>query len=261
MTGVVRSLRSAPVKGFPQHDRAELALDTGGIRDDRRFVIVDDTGRVLYGADLPAFVGARSSWDGAVLALTFADGGRAEAAVEPGERIDARASGGRQVPGVLVPGPFAAALSDRAGRDLRLVHVAVGTGAPGPVTIIGDGTLRRLQRELGVAELDARRFRMSIELEGLDAHEEDSWSGRAVQIGQAVLAVGGPVPRCVLTTRHPDTGVRDLDTLRAILAYRPAMATGEPPLGVYATVLEPAVIRVGDTVRLLDAERARQYAR
>ena len=56
------------------------------------------------------------------------------------------------------------------------------------------------------------------------------------------------MPRCVLMTRDPDTAQRDYDVLRAILAHRTPMAGGEPPLGVYATVVEPGVIRAGDPV-------------
>jgi uncharacterized protein len=32
--------------------------------------------------------------------------------------------------------------------------------------------------------------------------------------------ITGPVDRCVVTTRDPDTGERDLDTLRLIKRYR-----------------------------------------
>ncbi len=89
---------------------------------------------------------------------------------------------------------------------------------------------------------------MSIEIAGTAVYEEDEWSGRDVRIGDAVVRVGGQVPRCVLMTRDPDTQVRDYPVLKAILAHRTPMAGGEPPLGVYATVVEPGVIRVGDTV-------------
>ena len=89
---------------------------------------------------------------------------------------------------------------------------------------------------------------MSIEIAGTAVYEEDEWSGRDVRIGAAVVRVGGQVPRCVLMTRDPDTQVRDYPVLKAILAHRTPMAGGEPPLGVYATVVEPGVIRVGDAV-------------
>jgi uncharacterized protein YcbX len=55
----------------------------------------------------------------------------------------------------------------------------------------------------------------------------------------------------VLTTQDPDTGRRDHDTLRVLLGYRTALPTGEPPFGVYATVVEPAFVRVGDEIAVL----------
>jgi uncharacterized protein YcbX len=53
---------------------------------------------------------------------------------------------------------------------------------------------------------------MTIELEGCEEHEEDDWIGSDVDVGEARIHVAGPVGRCVVTTRNPDTGVSDLDT-------------------------------------------------
>jgi uncharacterized protein YcbX len=91
---------------------------------------------------------------------------------------------------------------------------------------------------------------MTIELSGLAAHEEDAWDGRELSIGAARVRLDGPVGRCVLTTMDPDTLRRDLDTLRALLAYRAPLATGEPPFGMYARVVRPGRIAVGDSVAL-----------
>jgi uncharacterized protein YcbX len=135
---------------------------------------------------------------------------------------------------------------------VRLLFVAVGVGSPGPLTVLGAGSVARLAQELGLADggLDPRRFRMTIELDGLAPHEEDGWDGRTIRVGDrgAALAIAGQVPRCALTTRDPDTRERDHDVLRALLAYRVPMADGEPPLGVYATVTAAGTVRRGDIV-------------
>jgi uncharacterized protein YcbX len=245
----VSHLRSSPVKGLNQTERASLTLVPGGIDDDRRFVIVED-GRALYGANLAELAGTTAAWDETAgsLTITFTDGEAVTGTVTTGERLVALAYAGRQVPGDLVSGPWAAALSQRTGRDLTLIRSPVGVGSPGPITLLGDASVGRVAAELGVPELGARRFKMSIELAGTAAYEEDAWSGRDVRIGAAVVRVGGQVPRCVLMTRDPDTQQRDHPVLKAILAHRTPMAGGEPPLGVYATVVEPGVIRVGDPV-------------
>ena len=57
------------------------------------------------------------------------------------------------------------------------------------------------------ASLDARRFRMLLEIDGCGPHEEDTWRDRLVRVGDAVLRMGKPVPRCAVTTQDPATGV------------------------------------------------------
>ena len=61
---------------------------------------------------------------------------------------------------------------------------------------------------------------MNFGLDGLEPHEEDAWIGRRVQVGEAVVVPQGNVGRCAITTQNPDTGVPDLDTLKALAAYR-----------------------------------------
>ena len=82
-------------------------------------------------------------------------------------------------------------------------------------SLVSRASCERLGEELD-AEVDPRRFRMLLELDGASSHEGDGWKGRCVRIGEAVLRVGDPLPRCAITTQDLDTGVRTLDTLRAI---------------------------------------------
>ena len=58
---------------------------------------------------------------------------------------------------------------------------------------------------------------------------EDTWIGSKVRVGGAVVLVRDNVGRCAVTTRDPDTGVRDLDTLDAIADYRAGRADGRAP--------------------------------
>jgi len=114
--------------------------------------------------------------------------------------------------------------------------------------------LERLRAEARESEpVDPRRFRMSLGIDGLDAHEEDGWIGRELHVGAAVLRVVGNVGRCVVTTRNADTGIVDRQTLRHLAAYRQEVASTEPlPFGVHARVLAPGRVRVGDPVALVD---------
>jgi uncharacterized protein YcbX len=68
-----------------------------------------------------------------------------------------------------------------------------------------------------------------------------------------VSRVSGPVDRCAVTTRDPETGERDLDTLRLLADYRGRRESdGAVLFGVYGAVVRPGRVRVGDTFESLD---------
>jgi MOSC domain-containing protein len=67
-----------------------------------------------------------------------------------------------------------------------------------------------------------------------------------------VLQVTKPDARCAITTQDPNTGMRDLDTLRTIIGYRGLREGKHADFGVLADVVTPGRIRVGDAVTLLD---------
>jgi uncharacterized protein YcbX len=157
----------------------------------------------------------------------------------------------------LVAGPWAEALSELVGRSLRLVRTArsgraVDRGGEGGVSLVSRGSLAALAAEASVEAVDARRFRMLIEVDGAAAHAEDDWVGREARVGSAVVRFGGHVGRCLVTSRDADSGVIDLPTLDVLAAYRGNVESTEPlPFGIYGEVLEPGTVAVGDAVTLL----------
>jgi uncharacterized protein YcbX len=91
---------------------------------------------------------------------------------------------------------------------------------------------------------------MNFGVEGAGPHEEDAWVGKRIAVGEAVVVPQGNVGRCAITTQNPDTGRADLDTLKALAAYRGDLESTEPlPFGVHAAVAQPGRVRVGDAVR------------
>jgi len=196
-------------------------------------------------------VRVRPEYDAAAerLKLRFPDGSAVCADAIGGEEVTGD-FWGRSVPGRVLEPEICAALSDYAGKPLRIVRAAedgIGTDSLHPVSLLGDGSVSELGTRLGDAQLDPRRFRMLVELSGVEAHAEDEWRGSLLRLGEAVVCVGGPVGRCANTTYDPETGVRDHDTLRAIHEYR-GKIEGEVCFGVYADVVEPGRVRVGDAV-------------
>jgi uncharacterized protein YcbX len=196
---------------------------------------------------------AEHDTDAGTLSLFFADGRVVADAIEVDEPETIRFYG---LPLEVRPvrGPFSDALSELVGTPVRLVlrpatRPGVDRGAIGAATLISSASLRRLAAEAGVAEIDARRFRMTFEFDGVEAHAEDGWVGGELAIGAARLRVTGHVGRCALTTRNPGSGEVDLPTLKVLQAYRGDVESTEPlPIGVAAAVVQPGRVRVGDAV-------------
>ena len=116
------------------------------------------------------------------------------------------------------------------------------------MSLISRASLARLgdARDGDCRPIDVRRFRMLIEIDGVEAHAEDRWVGREVRLGAAKVEFKGHVGRCVITTRDPDTGEVDLPTLKMLGSYRLDLDTTEPlPFGIYGRVLEPGTVTGG----------------
>jgi hypothetical protein len=240
------------VKGLALVHPREVLLGRTGVNNDRRFYLVDEAGRLINNKTCGEVLQVRPdvSDDASRLTLTFPSGDVVDGEVALGDAVETSFYG-RPVSGRLVAGPWSEALSEHAGRPLRLVRTdehGAGIDRTHVVSLISDGSLAALGRHAGVDGVDGRRFRMTIELEGGEEHEEDGWIGGEVTVGGAQVHVTGPVGRCVVTTRNPDSGVSDLDTLGVLAGYRTLKEGKSFGCGVCGDVLAEGVVRVGDSL-------------
>jgi uncharacterized protein YcbX len=113
-----------------------------------------------------------------------------------------------------------------------------------PLLVMTDAALRSLSAALPNSNIDVRRFRPSIVIgtgDDVVGHPEFGWTGRTATIGSAVVEFLEPCPRCVMVTRDVGTDISgDSMVLRHIVAE-----LGQN-LGVYASVVTPGAIHVGD---------------
>ncbi|MCE3286647.1 MAG: hypothetical protein K0S64_253 [Gaiellaceae bacterium] len=233
----------------------EIRLDATGIRGDRRFYLVDDTGALVNAKRMPGLLAVRPVVDDGRLLLRFPDGSTVEGDVRASEERIETSFYGRSVTGRIVDGPWSEALSELLRRPVRVAQTeregdGYDRGAAAGASLVSTGSLEALRRAAGgMHPVDGRRFRMTIGIDSVEPHVEDTWIGSRVRVGGAVVLVRDNVGRCSVTTRDPDTGVRDLDTLAVIGAYRADVPTGEPlPFGVWCEVVEPGTVAVGDPV-------------
>jgi uncharacterized protein YcbX len=145
------------------------------------------------------------------------------------------------------------------GRPLSTMPLAFM--APGtfqdvaPVTVLTTAALAAMAERHPEGAWDAARFRANVllEVEGAEV-VENAWPGRRLAIGDVVLEITTPTPRCVMTTLPQLALPRDRDILRTVARDNMEEFAGLGRwacLGVYANVVTPGEVRVGDAARLL----------
>ncbi len=252
----VAQLSVTPVKSLAVHHPDHIDLGANGVEGDRAFYLIDDTGKIVNCTALGDLLRYRAEYDLASgrLEVHGPDGLVHEGNVEDGDGVETDFYGLRSVLGNVVVG-WDDVFSEIAGFPLRLVRGHTAGFDVAGVTLIATPSLAELASRNDAAPVDARRFRMNIEVSGSAPLAEDSWEDQHLRVGSAVVRVGGPVLRCAATTRDPDTGVVDLKTLEMIgkLKGRQETATFGKGFyfGVYAYVINPGRVSVGDSVALL----------
>ena len=250
----VSAIAYSPVKGLALAFHDEVELEQNGVRDNRRFHLIGADGRLVNGkvAGSLVQVAAATDRDGSVLSLRFPDDSVLEEEVVLGQAVETNFFGDR---------PTVGSSSEGSRRRSPVSPVAPfgscapTSRAPAPTVVSKEASpssrlsrsngLRRRHESSGstaVVSGCSSRSRASAPI------EEDSWLGRSVAIGQAVVRVHEVVGRCAVTTHDPDTGVPDLDTLRILAGYRPPESGEALPLGVWGSVERPGVVRLGDRV-------------
>lgn len=248
----VEAIHIAPVKSLGLVHPRTVHVDLRGIVEDRRLHLINERGRLLTQREVGQLVQLKAEYqiDLEWLVLRFPNGASLEGPLEPGGPVTTQIWG-RYVPGHLVMGDWNSALSDFCRQPVRLVR----SDEPGqcydeyPISIMSQASVAMLSqqsRPVGMT-LDSRRFRPNFFLAGCQPHEEDTWLGGIIQIGEELrLRVVARDPRCAITTHDPDTGERDVDTLRLILNYRPNPRAAY--FGVYGIVERPGTVSLGDIV-------------
>lgn len=123
-----------------------------------------------------------------------------------------------------------------------------------PLMVMTEAAMRAMHSALPDSNLDLKRFRPSMMIDtgddGADAstpgHPEFDWKGRQATLGGATIEFGDRCPRCVMVTREIDGSI---PADRAVLRH--IVRDLDQNLGVYATIVEPGMVRVGDTVTFI----------
>ncbi len=244
-----------PVKGLRGIDAGRAALHPGrGLRHDR--ILAIERGAIPVSA--PGGWNPRETYfhvardeqivhlstsmrdaesDAAVLTLGSPDGHTVDVRLDAQHFDDDRATADALLRGILPSGPLGRPTLSRTGAhlwDWPQAHLS----------IINLASVRALGAAAG-NDVDWRRFRGNLYVDGLDPWEELALLGRRIRLGSALLEVFQPTDRCRATTIDPETAESNLN-VPALLASR----FGHMFCGVYARVIEPGRIVAGDRIEL-----------
>ena len=255
-----------PVKSCAPLPTEAAVVESRGLAQDRRWMVVDPSGKFITGRELPRLTLVRAE-PAATGVLSLKAPGMAPVQVPIPE-------GGARLPvtvwksGVSARPCDAAAdawLSEFLGQPVRLVHMADDVhrpmtsshAQPGDEVSFADAYPLLLITRAAVDLLNTKlerpvsplRFRPNMIVDGTPAHAEDGWS--RIRVGEVEFEVGTACVRCVFTTVDPERGERDADgePLRRLIGYR----RGEEGV-TFGRNLIPrtaGTIRLGDSVEVL----------
>ena len=99
-------------------------------------------------------------------------------------------------------------------------------------------------------QVDGRRFRSNVVVEGVDAWDELTWADRTtrVYIGDNEYKIDKSIVRCLATHANPVNGERDQEVMKTLIS---ANGIQEPTFAVRLLPLDrETTIRVGDSVAI-----------
>ncbi len=266
------SVHIYPVKSVRATDLQQARVEPWGLAGDRRWLIVEDTGRFITQRTDPALARVVAEYAGLGDSLTVSAAGYPRLVVRPpaeergadmlwvtvwSSKVRAAAAGARAD----------AWFSGYLGRPVRLVYLDDPTrrqvdpefGAPDdrvsfadgyPLLLTTTGSLDALGRWLiadGHPAVPMTRFRPNVVVTGSPPWAEDGW--RRIRIGTVTFRVAKPCGRCVVTTTDQETGERGRQPL-AMLGRRRRFGQNLV-FGQNIIPDAPGTIRVGDRVEVV----------
>jgi uncharacterized protein len=272
--GTVAALRRYPVKSMLGEDVDAGDVTLTGLAGDRRLAVVSRTTGKIASAKLPRL------WRDLLTLSAAATEGAVRITLPEGRTvwssdadIDMVLSGLLGQPVTLTATPPPGAALDRAVPEAVLrdgVDAPVpaelmelgGGGPPGtfadfaPLHLLTTSTLDRIAELSPSGRADLRRYRPNVVVRSAaPGFTENDWLERSLRIGDdLVLRVIARTPRCAVPTLAHGVLPRDPDALRVLARHNRVQPLDsldpEPCAGVYAAVLRPGRIRLGDAVRL-----------
>jgi hypothetical protein len=252
-----------PIKSARGIPLAESAVDEFGLRYDRRWMVVDESGVFLSQRSHPRLALVVPSVSDETLQVDAPGMPTLQTPLHPKATVATRVTVWDDTcPATWVGGPAAEWFSDFLGTACTLVHMADDVVRPAnpafaaaevrvsfadgfPFLLISEESLADLNRRL-TDPVPMNRFRPNLVVAGGGPYDEDGWG--SIEIGGVRLQVVKPCDRCLVTTTDQATGERGKEPLRTLATYR--KVGGEVMFGQNVVHENTGRLRVGDSVTI-----------
>jgi uncharacterized protein YcbX len=262
-------LRIHPVKSLAPVPVRTARVEPWGLRDDRRWMLVDAGGKMVSQREDPRLGQLVATVPAPGTLLLSAAGATPLTVVAPTGPLVPVSVFGLDFESVDAGDEAARWFSALLGADLRLIHqdkaerrpleVVTSLADGAPLLVTNSSSLAALNDLIAAdhpddpvkgAPVPMGRFRTNLVVDGAEAWAETGW--RRIRVGEVEFRVMQQCGRCVMTTLDPDTGERrGPEPLRALGRHRKFGRT--LGFGMQIVPVGPlGELRVGDPVTVLE---------
>jgi len=224
-----------PIKSAGGVTPDEWEVDAFGLRHDRRWMVVDATGRMLSQRTHPELALVRPSLAGETLRVDAPGMPALELPLRPSGSVRVTVAVWDDVCRAIWTGERAARwFSDILGADCSLVYMPDDSVRPAdpqyapvgsrvsfadafPFLLLSEESLADLNRRMD-SPVPMNRFRPNLVITGGRPYQEDAMM--EFRIGALAFRVVKPCDRCVVTTTDQATAERGSEPLRTLARYR-----------------------------------------
>jgi uncharacterized protein YcbX len=221
-------IRRYPVKAMGGELLDDVEVERRGLAGDRWFAVRGDDGRIVAGSDSHRYRRGDDLFH--IRAATTAEGVRVEGA-----------AGSWLVGDPALEEALATVLDARVRVE---AEGEVSHQDDSAVSLVGTASLDWCREHLGV-DADVRRIRANLLVTTTEPFVEESWIGSGVRIGATELKVTSRTVRCRIIDIAQDGLAPEGRWLKGLGRTR------EVCIGVYADVVRPGRISVGDDVEVV----------
>jgi len=232
---IVSQLSIYPIKSCRGISLEKTQIGEFGLKDDRRWMVVDEQGIMLTQRKLSKMCLIQATLISGGVTLNAAS--MNELTVETPDNVnkinvkvwadeclafDAGESAAKWLSDFLDTTCRLVYFPDDTFRqvDLNFSHsgdkIAFSDGFP--LLLISQESLDDLNKRVTTKAISMDRFRPNIVVKGASAFAEDEW--KTIKIGETTLRIVKPCSRCVIPSINPETAEREKEPLKTLVEYR-----------------------------------------